>query len=335
MDPNSTLEAVGESAKALTKLQEILLKVFGPTFTKRQAEADAYADARKLKTIRDNPDMEIVYANGQMNARQRTSEALAFRAEQRQLAESIRQEENVEKVLDIAGQELQSKKSISDQPVDEDWLTRFFGVTKDVSSSDMQVIWGKILAGEISRPKSFSMRTLETIRNISSDEATVFESLLPFVILNGQANFIPVDLITFDEFGIPFSSILQMDECGLVSSSGLITIGIKAMNDTQEQPILYTKDELLSVSDAPSVNFDFTLRVYPLTRAAIELISIIDYSPNHDFFLKLAKKIHVEHLSNANMRIFPISYNEEGNSFLDMNKPIYTFCKTVYQHSGS
>ena len=82
MDPNSTLEAVGESAKALTKLQEILLKVFGPTFTKRQAEADAYADARKLKTIRDNPDMEIVYANGQMNARQRTSEALAFRAEQ-------------------------------------------------------------------------------------------------------------------------------------------------------------------------------------------------------------------------------------------------------------
>ena len=334
MDPNSTLEAVGEGAKAITKFQEILLKVFGPAFTKRQAEADAYADARKLKTIRDNPDMEIVYANGQMNARQRTPEALAFRAEQRQLAESIRQEENIEKVLDIAGQELQSKEIISDQSVDEDWLTRFFGVAKDVSSSDMQLIWGKILAGEISRPKSFSMRTLETIRNISSDEAEVFESLLPFVMLNGQANFIPVDLIAFDEFAIPFSSILQMDECGLVSSSGLITIGIKAMDNAQEQPILYTKDELLSVSDAPSVNFDFTLRVYPLTRAAIELISIIDYSPNHDFFLKLAKKIHIEHLSNADMKIFPISYNEEGNSYLDMSKPIYTFCKVTHQRSG-
>lgn len=334
IDPNTAMSAAGEGAKAVSKFEEILQKIYGPKWTRKQADADAYADARKLQTIRDNPDMEIVFANGQMNARARTPEALAFRAEQRQLAESIRQEENVEKVLDIAGQELQSKDIISDQSVDEDWLTRFFGVAKDVSSSDMQLIWGKILAGEISRPKSFSMRTLETIRNISSDEAKVFESLLPFVMLNGQANFIPVDLITFDEFGIPFSSILQMDECGLASSSGLITIGIKAMNNAQEQPILYTKDELLSVSDAPSVNFDFTLRVYPLTRAAIELISIIDYSPNHDFFLKLAKKIHFEHLSDANMRIFPISYNEEGNSYLDMNKPIYTFCKTVHQQSG-
>ena len=95
MDPNTAMEAATEGAKALTKFQEIVQKVFGPRWTRKQADADAYADERKLKTIRDNPDMEIVYIAGEMHARERTPEMLALRAEQRMLTEWIRQEENI------------------------------------------------------------------------------------------------------------------------------------------------------------------------------------------------------------------------------------------------
>lgn len=334
IDPNTAMSAAGEGAKAVSKFEEILQKIYGPKWTRKQADADAYADARKLQTIRDNPDMEIVFANGQMNARARPLEELALRAGQRQLAESIRQEENLENVIEIAENEIQSVEEVSPDSVEEDWITRFFNIVKDVSAEEMQFLWGKILAGEIAKPNSFSLRTLETIRNISPDEAKLFERLLPFIIWSGQACFIPADIITLTEFEVPFGIIMQMDECGLVNSSGQTIIEIKAMQNCDQQPILNSKVELLSVADPSVVNFDFNLRVYPLTRAAIELLDIIDYCPNHEFFLRLAKTIHVEHLSNANMTIFPITYGEDSKPFLDTNKPIYTFCKVTHQRSG-
>ena len=99
MDPNTAMETIGAGAKAATKLGEIVEKVFGPRWTRKQADADAYSDQRKLQTIRENPDMEIVYVNGQLNARERTPEALAYRAGQRMLSDAIREENNIENVF--------------------------------------------------------------------------------------------------------------------------------------------------------------------------------------------------------------------------------------------
>ena len=55
MDPNTAMETIGAGAKAATKLGEIVEKVFGPRWTRKQADADAYSDQRKLQTIRENP----------------------------------------------------------------------------------------------------------------------------------------------------------------------------------------------------------------------------------------------------------------------------------------
>ena len=100
LDPETTLDTLGKASEAMTKFQQILLKVFGPCWTKKQADADAYADTRKLQTIRDNPDMEIIYTKDGMIARARDPKMLANRADQRMLNDAIRQEENIEKILD-------------------------------------------------------------------------------------------------------------------------------------------------------------------------------------------------------------------------------------------
>ena len=72
IDPNTAVSAAGEGAKAVSKLGEIVQKMFSPRWTRKQADADAYADDLKLQTIRNNPDMEVIYLNGQMSARERT-----------------------------------------------------------------------------------------------------------------------------------------------------------------------------------------------------------------------------------------------------------------------
>ena len=37
----------------------------------------------------------------------------------------------------------------------------FFNIAEDISSDDMQALWGRIFAGKIKQPKSHSLRTLD------------------------------------------------------------------------------------------------------------------------------------------------------------------------------
>lgn len=126
MDPNTTMETIGSGANALTKLLEIVNKAFSPRWTRKQADADAYADQRKLQTIRDNPDFCIEYTNGIISVRSLSAEELIMRAEQRERVDIIRQESNIERVLINTARELQGHESVSDEPVDDDWIVRFF-----------------------------------------------------------------------------------------------------------------------------------------------------------------------------------------------------------------
>lgn len=55
-----------------------------------------------------------------------------------------------------------------------DWFLRFFESASNVSNEDMQELWATILAGEITNPGSFSLRTLDTVYNMSQNEAVIF-----------------------------------------------------------------------------------------------------------------------------------------------------------------
>ena len=70
---------------------------------------------------------------------------------------------NLESVVEKAADELQGKE-IQDHTVDHDWTARFFNDVADVSSEDMQLLWSRILAGEIERPGSTSIRTIGILK---------------------------------------------------------------------------------------------------------------------------------------------------------------------------
>ena len=249
------------------------------------------------------------------------------RAGQRQLTELAREQDNLEKVLEIAGNQLQFAEDVSDEPVEGDWLARFFNITKDIGTSELQFIWGKILAGEIVNPGNFSLRTLETIRNISADEAKVFELILPYVVSSGAARFIPTSVVTDRENGVLYGHIMQMDECGLINSSSVTSLGLKVPPKCKEHPILDNGKEVLLISNPVEIEFSADLPVYPLTRSAIELMKILDYAPNKKSFYKWADWIHSSHCPCTRMIVCQIeSYDESGNLMYDTEKPLFTIC---------
>ena len=71
-----------------------------------------------------------------------------------------------------------------------DWLMRFFDAVGNISNEDLQQLWGRVLANEIAKPKACSLRTLDMIRNMSSEEANIFSNLCRYVMQSGDIYYI-------------------------------------------------------------------------------------------------------------------------------------------------
>jgi hypothetical protein len=110
---------------------------------------------------------------------------LVERAAIAQLGEAVRKQQAREKVAEVAVEELtkatereaESAHDADAQEIDEDWMNVFVGYAERASSERLQQMWGRVLAGEINKPDSFSMATLRTISELSSTQAGNFEKI--------------------------------------------------------------------------------------------------------------------------------------------------------------
>lgn len=125
---------------------------------------------------------------------------------------------NTESVTAIAAELLIKEKNISDDPVDEDWITRFFSIVEDISSEEMQLLWGKILAGEIKQPNSFSFRTLNVIRNLSKDEAETIMKVANFAFEHNRLMYLlKGNKVIMKNIGLVDSDTNLLFELGLLN----------------------------------------------------------------------------------------------------------------------
>ena len=90
----------------------------------------------------------------------------------------LRQQENWEAIVRDAPTHL--PESVSDVPVDDDWTAQFFEHCKNVSDRQMQSVWSRILAGEVSQPGSFSLRTLHAVKMLRKEDAQLFTDYCQF-----------------------------------------------------------------------------------------------------------------------------------------------------------
>jgi len=72
-----------------------------------------------------------------------------------------------------------TQASSSDDPptIDEDWMNLFSDYAARASSDRLREQWGRILAGEIRKPGTFSFTTLRVIAEMSRDLARAFQEL--------------------------------------------------------------------------------------------------------------------------------------------------------------
>lgn len=256
-------------------------KAYQPRHIRKMADAKAYEISRISEELRNNSDLPIVYSGGEANIDTSDFNGILERTGFRLAYQELLKQENIETILDRAYEELEGKVLTSEEPISKDWMNRFVAHAGEISDKDMQIIWGKVLAGEVVAPKTFSLRTLETLTNMSPDEANLFARIVQFVV---QGSFLLNDDEFNKKYGVYYSDVLKLEEIGLLNSNGLIIK--KIIIGKNPIPIIDFYNYVLIGYCIEKDNDQLSIMEFPLTRTGRELYSIIEKKNKSIEFIK-------------------------------------------------
>jgi uncharacterized repeat protein (TIGR03899 family) len=187
--------------------------------------AQAIADSQKLLGTMKYEEGNIIIESA---PNQDVLPALENDIEQRIIMrvafQQAKKQSNVEQVVQHAADELKSEQEVTDEKPDSDWVTRFFNISEDISADHMQILWGKILAGEIKKPGSYSLRTLELLKNINQEEAELFVRACKIAFAINDKVLIPNQdngAYLLEKYGLTFTDFLRLREIGLLVTNDL------------------------------------------------------------------------------------------------------------------
>ena len=182
---------------------------------------------------------------------------------------------------------MENETEVSDEKVNEDWTTRFFNYAQDISDDEMQELWARILAGEVKRPNSFSLRTLELIKNLSKQEAEIFKRIANLTIIshgrpcifkgkNGSEEYLA-------QYGCSFENRLLLIEIGLLQPDSMISRNIPANNTDKPHYIYYESGNVLIRQTIQPKSQKIQIPIYRYSKIGEELLDIILPQPKMDY----------------------------------------------------
>lgn len=298
--------------KPIEKLIEVVSNAIGSLYEPRQIirKAKAEAKAESIHTIEQAKTKAIIDGD--------TEKAQYLETiNERLINKEAKRQKNIENVVSIAGNVLQTEDKVSDEPIHPDWVTRFFDIAQDVSDNDMQLLWGQILAGEIKQPKSYSLRTLEILRNMSKDEAELFQKVAQFSLSQGDMFLLSEDDV-LGKFGISYSNIAKLIEIGLLQPGDFVQRQYQSDKIHDIKNSIIYGDILINIRQkANSQNICIPIRLF--TTPGKELSKLVNFVPNMEYITIIANSIKNANVSVSYAKI--IGFHKDGSH-------VYTLAET-------
>jgi hypothetical protein len=152
-DSNGVIN-LGDLSKPITvfieKLSNAVGLLYEPSHIRQKARAEAYAEK-----IRAAASIEV--------------SEIQQRGLRRLVLEEGRRQENMERIAEAATGQLGD--NAKPEGMDDDWIANFFDKCRNVSDREMPSLWSRLLAGEATRPGSFSKRTIELVSVLDKEDA--------------------------------------------------------------------------------------------------------------------------------------------------------------------
>lgn len=137
---------------------------------------------------------------------------LSERAIEYALGDAVEKQKNREAIAQIAIEDLRATPPIEDatEEIAHDWLNKYSDLAGSKSEPEVQQLWGRILGGEIRKPGSYSLRTLDLLASYDRIDAENISNLLCYAF-NGEFIF-----CWEDGGSVPHKLLSSGDETGVL-----------------------------------------------------------------------------------------------------------------------
>ena len=293
-------------SQPLTKLIEVVSSAIGSQFRPGGLIRDADAKAYEIKALaRAEAEADEIRRTVKLDALVERIESatggdkeLAARARERLLAREIEGQINIEAIANSAVAAL--PPVASEEPISTDWRRKFFLHAENVCEADMQFLWGKLLAGEIGSPGSFSTRTLDVLKGLSKAEAETFRRACSIAMQGGWVAVPGSDLNTnLMPFNLTYGDILTLRDAGLLMDGDNLHKNFSAQGDVPDPAklsmVLFNNGILIQISGAPLNSLRLSSLLF--TTAGRELQRLIEPAANEDYLKALGAFLRAKSLT--------------------------------------
>lgn len=220
------------------------------------------------------------------------------------LSQAKIEQENRESIFKVAAEDLASTPPQRDaeSEISDDWLNTFSRLASEKSESDIQQLWGQLLAGEIRNPGSIRLRTLSSLAMFDSDDAQfAFEFLRNAV----DRQWILNSYYTKEKY----ASLLRAREIGIVSGDSQITIAF-----IQGEKVKVSHGSFGIMID-PALDTNIIATGSTLTALGTSIRSMMGgLDPDKAYFDELVEIFYNEHLTVHELELS--AADAEGNQIL-------------------
>jgi hypothetical protein len=310
----NALKAFGQLCSAAIDIPVAYLEGIA---TEKRAETQA-----RVKIISTSGDQ---IAN-QMNVNPEFANAAVKRYSQK----IIREQVNLDKISEIAAQQIHQdviesasklNETLEVPIINDDWLNNFEKEASQKSTEEMQFLFGNILAREIQRPSSFSIKTVKLLAELDSTAAIVFRQLCALsVSLKAGNTFIDARVISIggdagsnslENYGLGFNQLSILHEAGLIIPNYNSYCDYQVCIWQGNNPFMtfsYQKRKYGLYPSSERVNsHEFRLSGVMLSRSGIELLSIIDIESSYNYITEKYTTALVEYFSSQNLEMREIN----------------------------
>ncbi len=293
-------------AQLCTAAVDYPMSLISNASAERRAESEA-----RIKLINTSVD--------QIAQQMQTDPKYALAAASKFASKIIRERVNVDQVFAGAIADLKSVPHVIDDqveevpPISDDWLNAFENEAAQMSSEQMQRLFSKILAGEIRRPSSYSIKTVKLMAQLDNQAAALFSLLCSLSLsIRTPKSGIVLDARVVSLSGNASSNSLRphglgFEQLNILQENGLIISDYDSYADYQ-MPLLpqgqgivsmtYQNALWLLVPTGP-VPVPKEVRMYGVAFSSVgrELLSIVDIATNDVYTSELKNFFSQKNLS--------------------------------------
>lgn len=220
-------------------------------------------------------------------------------------------QENVNAICEMVYQRIKNEENL--KAIDKDFTVKYLNEAGNISDSDIQKIWAEILVSKVVDGTSVTKRLLDIVKNLSSNEAKIFEKVSKCAVNDGTIYKL------FDD-DLPFEDISLMTEIGFLKPHDLLSNQFKFESASDKTIVARNSKLAVVVTSNNDHGEEISFSCHALTNEGLLLKSILKYEISDEDIRRLCEYIKKEtEKKNIKVELNPVIKIENGMVELNPN----------------